>query len=367
MEIEAVELRRIGLPLVEPFRTAGGEVTARDLLLVRVRCDGRDGWGECVAMPAPTYTSEYVDAAEEVLRAHLAPRLLAAAPRAATDVAQALSAVQGHRMAKAALETAVLDAELRAAGQPLSAFLGGTRTDVDAGVSVGMASSPAELVDTVERRVGEGYRRVKLKIAPGWDFEPTRAVRERWPDLALQVDANGSYRLDDAPRLAALDPFGLLLVEQPLPATDLVGHAALARRITTPICLDESIRCADDVRSVLALGAAAVINVKPGRVGGLLEAQRIHDLCLEAGVPLWCGGMLESGLGRAANAALASLPGFTLPGDLPAGGRWFTQDITAPLALSDGRLPVPTGPGLGVEPEMAQLDSLTTSAQLVRR
>lgn len=348
----AVELRRIALPLVAPFRTAAGTMAERQVLLVRVVGDDAEGWGECAAFAEPTYTSEYVDGAADVLERFLVPALFAG-----HDVG---SWVQGHRMAKAALETALLDADLRARGESLASHLGGVRTAVDAGVAVGIAGSVDALVDAVDGYVAEGYRRVKLKVEPGWDVQPVRAVRERFPDLALQVDANGAYSLDDAEALAALDAFDLLLVEQPLAADDLVGHAALARRLRTPICLDESVESAADAAAALALGACSVVNVKPGRVGGYLEARRVHDVCAAAGVPVWCGGMLETGLGRAANAALAALPGFTLPGDLSASGRWYAQDITEPLVLEDGRLAVPTGPGIGVAPLPDVLASVTT-------
>ena len=357
-----MELRRITLPLVTPFRTAAGTMVEREVLLVRVVGGEAEGWGECAAFSEPTYTSEYVDGAADVLERFLVPALFARDGGATW--------VQGHRMAKAALETALLDADLRARGESLSSFLGGVRTAVDAGVAVGIADSVGELVDAVDRYVAEGYRRVKLKVQPGWDVEPVRAVRERFPDLALQVDANGAYSLDGGgdggagvAALAALDAFDLLLVEQPLAADDLVGHAALARRLRTPICLDESIESAADAAAALALGACSVVNVKPGRVGGYLEARRVHDVCAAAGAPVWCGGMLETGLGRAANAALAALPGFTLPGDLSASGRWYAQDVTEPLPLVDGRLAVPTGPGIGVAPLPEVLAAVTTSVR----
>ena len=364
VELLEVELRRVRMPLVTPFRTSKGTQHERDVLLVRVRTAGVEGWGECVAGPVPDYTSEHVWGAEQVLRDHLVPTLLAAPDVVADGVSGVLAWVQGHRMAKAALEAAVLDAELRLAGESLSARLGGTVDAVDAGVAVGITGSVAELLDSVGGYLDAGYRRVKLKIEPGWDVGPVRAVRERFGEaVQLQVDGNGAYRLDDAPTLAALDPFDLLLVEQPLPADDLVGHAELSRRMATPICLDESIRSVGDAMTAIALGACSIVNIKPGRVGGLLEARRLHELCHGRGVPVWCGGMLETGLGRAANVALASLPGFTLPGDLSASDRYFRQDLTPPFVLEDGRLRVPVGPGIGVEPIPEVLDELTTSVE----
>jgi O-succinylbenzoate synthase len=363
---EAVELRRVRLPLVRPFATAAGTSHARVALLVRLVSDGGEGWGECVALEEPSYTSEYLVAAEDVLRSHLVPRLFAAGEVAAADLGSVLGPVQGHPMAKAALEMAALDAELRAAGRSLADRLGAVRAEVSCGVAVGLAPSIDALLAEVGGYLEQGYRRIKLKVHPGADVGPVRAVRERFGDVALQVDANGSYRADDWPRLAALDPFGLLLVEQPLPPDDLLGSAEVARRIRTPVCLDESITSAAVAATALALGACSVVNVKPGRVGGLLEAVRVHDVCLAAGVPVWCGGMLETGLGRAANLALAALPGFTLPGDLSGSDRYFTRDLTEPFVPEDGRLRVPTGPGIGVEPLAPALQALTTSVELLR-
>ncbi len=367
MKLEAVELRRVGLPLVAPFRTSFGIETHRDALLVRALGTEAEGWGECVAMVAPLYSSEYADAAEHVLRHHLLPRLFALGDVTATEVGPALEPVKGHRMAKAAIETAVLDAELRAASISLATHLGGVTDAVDSGVSVEIMDSISQLLDTVDGYLEQGYLRIKLKIEPGWDIEPVRAVRERFGDeVLLQVDANTAYTLADARHLAKLDPFDLLLIEQPLPEDDVLGHADLAKLIKTPVCLDESIESARDAAAAIRLGAAAIINVKPGRVGGYLEARRIHDVCVAHGVPVWCGGMLETGIGRAANVALASLPGFTLPGDTSASDRYFSRDLTPPFVLVDGQLRVPTGPGIGVDPIMANVDELTTAKDVVR-
>lgn len=369
MDIDAIELRRVSLPLVAPFRTAHGTETRRDLLLVRVRGASGEGWGECAALAEPTYTPEYVDGAHDVTRRHLVPRLLAAARdgglRDPGDVAGVLGPVQGHRMAKAAVEMAVLDLDLRTRGVTLAAHLGAVRDAVDAGVAVGILPSLDALVATVAAHVAEGYRRVKLKIEPGFDVEPVRAVRAAFPGLALQVDANGAYTTGDADHLAQLDDFDLLLIEEPLAGRDLRGHAELATRLRTPICLDESIESAADAVAAIESGACAVVNVKAGRVGGYLEARRVHDVCRERGVPVWCGGMLESGLARAANVALAALPGFTLPGDLSASARWFAEDLTEPFVLDDGRLRVPTTPGIGREPRPDVLAAATTSVETI--
>jgi O-succinylbenzoate synthase len=365
MRLEAVELRRIRMPLVAPFRTSSGTEAVRDVLLLRAITDECDGRGECCALSEPLYTSEYVDGCEQVLRHHLLPRLFAAAALTAAAVAEVLRPVHGHRMAKAAIEMAVLDAELRARQEPLVRHLGGVRETVACGVSVGIQESVPRLLDLVEAYVAEGYGRVKLKIEPGWDVAPVRAVRERFPDLALQVDANAAYTLADARHLARLDEFDLLLIEQPLPEDEVRAHAVLAARLATPVCLDESIVSARSAADAIAMGACAIVNVKPSRVGGYLEARRIHDVCQANGVPVWCGGMLETGLGRAGNVALAALPGFTLPGDISASDRYYRRDITEPFVLREGRLRVPTGPGLGVEVDEDVLRGVTTSVDVV--
>ena len=364
MKLAEAELRRVRLPLVTPFRTSFGVERDRDVLLVRVVTAEAEGWGECVAAAEPRYSSEYADGAADVLRRFLLPAVADLPDLRPEAVAPALGFVKGHRMAKAALELAVLDAWLRARGLPLARYLGATRDRVPAGVSVGIMASLPELLDAVAGYLEAGYRRIKLKIEPGWDLDPVWAVRDRFgEELALQVDANAAYTLADADRLAGLDPFGLLLVEQPLAEEDLLGHAALQRRLRTPICLDESITSAKAAVDAVALGACRIVNVKAGRVGGYLEARRLHDQCLARGVPLWCGGMLETGIGRAANVALAALPGFTLPGDTSASDRYFRLDLTAPFVLQDGHLAVPDGPGLGVAPLPEALAELTASVE----
>jgi O-succinylbenzoate synthase len=285
----------------------------------------------------------------------------------AAGVAPLLAAAKGHRMAKASLEMAVLDAELRAAGMSFSEFLGGVKDVVAPGVSVGITESIPELVDIVAGYLDEGYCRVKLKIEPGWDLAPVGAIRERFgDDLMLQVDANTAYRRSDISHLAKLDDFGLLLIEQPLDEEDFLGHAELAGRISTPVCLDESIVSARAAADAISLGACSIVNIKAGRVGGYLEARAVHDVCTAHGVPVWCGGMLETGLGRAANLALAALPGFLLPGDVSATARYYTEDITAPFVLSAGTIAVPTGPGLGVDVVTASLEALTSETELIK-
>jgi o-succinylbenzoate synthase len=360
-----VEMRRIYLSLVAPFETSFGVQTERDILLLKAITSEGEGWGECVAGEEPTYSSEYVDACQHVLIHHLLPRLLDQARIEAEDVGGVLRPVHGHHMAKAAIEMALLDAQLRARGESFGKYFGAVRPAVDAGVSVGIHGTIPELLETVGDYLEQGYRRIKLKIKPGWDVEPVRAVRERFGKVALQVDANTAYSLSDAAHLALLDPFDLLLIEQPLPEDQVLAHAVLARSVRTPICLDESITSAQAAADAIQLGACRIINIKPGRVGGYLEARRIHDLCAEHGLPVWMGGMLETGIGRAGNVAMAAMPNFTLPGDTSASDRYYHRDITAPFVLHDGRLEVPTGPGLGVEVDLEFLNSITHWKQTV--
>ncbi|HTW10222.1 MAG TPA: o-succinylbenzoate synthase [Acidimicrobiales bacterium] len=381
MRLVGVELVRVSLPLLAPWVTEAGEFSQRDSMLVRVIAHALnpqgehvevEGWGECGALPGPTYTSEYTAGAVEVTARHLLPALFAGHVCRATEVKPALAGARGHNMAKAALETAVLDAELRALGQPMAEYLaslcqGGQppRAAVIAGVAVPSAPSPAELVDQVNVFVEAGYRRVKLKVGPGRDLSAVSAVRERWPQLILLADANGSYQhlplSETADRLNALATFDLACIEQPLAEDDLVGHAELARCSQLPICLDESLSSYNTVVLALSLGACSVVATKAPRLGGYLEAVRVHDLCAQHGVPAWVGGLVETGIARAANIALASLPHFSLPGDLSATGRFFGADLTAPLPLArDGTISVPTGPGLGVAVQTEVVDRVAT-------
>lgn len=370
--LERVELRRIAMPLVAPFRTSFGSQTERDVLLVRVELRGADdvvveGWGECTAMSEPAYSSEYVEGAHHVIANHLLPCLFAAGPIEAADVAPAMSHLHGHPMAKAALEMAVLDAQLRASKQSFAAFLGADRAQIPVGVSVGIHDSIDELLATVQSYVDDGYVRIKLKIEPGSDIEQVAAVRDLiGPDKPLQVDANTAYHRTDGAHLKRLDDYNMLLIEQPLAEEDIVGHARLADEVGTPICLDESLLSAAGTADAIELGACEIANIKPGRVGGYMEAVRIHDLCVAKGVPVWCGGMLETGIGRAANAGLAALPGFTLPGDISASTRFFAQDIvTDPITLDNGHVSVPTTSGLGFEIDTTFLQSVTTRTELI--
>lgn len=366
MKLQGIELVRVRMPLVHPFRTSFGVQHDRHVLLVHVLGDQAEGWGECTTSNAPIYNEEYSDGAEELIARFAAPALFGSDVTAAA-VRPLLDGIRGHHMAKAALEAAVLDAELTGAGLPLATYLGGVRDSVAVGVSVGITSSVEELLDVVAAHLQEGYRRIKLKIEPGWDLAPVAAVREHFGDeLMLQVDANCAYRRSDIRHLLGLDDFGLALLEQPFAADDLEAHAALAARSRTPVCLDESIHSAADAARALTTGAAAILNIKPGRVGGYLEARRIHDVAAAFGAPVWCGGMLETGVGRAGNLALASLPNFTLPGDISASKRYYALDVTRPFELTGDHIAVPTGPGIGVTVDEDALRTLEATRRLLR-
>ena len=359
--IETFRFHRINIPLVRPFRTSFGTEVVRDVILVEaVTSSGTSGWGECVTMSWPGYSYEYGDMALDVMQRHLIPAL-AECGDDPYDIRDALDVVRGHPMAKSALATAMLDAWLRERDESLSSFLGATNEAVDSGVSVGIPTSESvsALLDEIDGYLAKGYRRIKIKIEPGWDIEPLNAIRSRWPEILLQTDANQAYSRDDFEHIARMDDFDLLFHEQPLAEDDWVGHVLLAESCDTPICMDESILSVASADSAITFGACSVINIKPGRVGGYLTAKEIHDLSFDRGVPVWCGGMLETGIGRAANVALAALPGFTLPGDTSASDRYYAVDVTEPFVLDDGRLRVPQGPGIGVEPIPAVLADLT--------
>lgn len=368
--IERVEMRHIRMRLQAPFETSFGVEWDREAIVLRVSADGLEGWGECVAGAFPGYSYETCGTAWHILEAHFLPAVLAIPrpPIGVDDVRQSLASLKGHPLARAGLEMAVWDLAARRQGVPLARLLGGNRASVPVGVSIGIQPDPNRLVEVVAEFLAQGYRRVKLKIKPGRDLEEVRRVRDAFPDLALQVDANSAYSLDRAEVFEAMDPLGLLLIEQPLAEDDLLDHASLQSRLATPICLDESILTRRHALQALTIDACRVINIKPGRVGGLSEAVAIHDLCRERGIPVWCGGMLETGLGRAANLALASLPGFTLPGDISASSRYYARDVAEPLfALNpDGTIDVPTGPGLGVEVDLRELEAVTLRRETFR-
>jgi O-succinylbenzoate synthase len=350
MKIERVELHHIDLPLAHPFEASFGRETTRPGILVAVRADGLTGWGECTAQAGPWYSYETIDTAWHMLRDFLIPFVLGQEMESPADVVTRFERVRGHPMARAGLENAVWDLLAQAQGVSLADMLGGERERVPVGVSIGMESTLEAQLDQVDKYVAQGYGRVKLKIKPGWDVTVVRAVRERWPDLPLQVDANSAYTLADASVLRELDQFNLLLIEQPLHYDDIVDHAQLQKQLRTPLCLDESIHSPEHARWALDIGACRIINIKVGRVGGLTAARQIHDLCAERGIPVWCGGMLETNVGRAANLALASLPNFSLPGDISATARYYRQDIAEPSFVlnPDSTISVPKNPGLGM-------------------
>ena len=358
--VRRLDLRLIGLPLVRPFRTSMGVSTRKECVLVRVETDEAEGWGECVADVEPDFSAEWNASAWDAIATFFGPALLAAGDVSASVVEGLLAPWRGNRMAKAAVIDAVLDAELRARGESLATALGGDKQAVACGVSVGIAETTDALRAQVDGYLAEAYRRIKLKIEPGLDVERVAAIRTDHPDILLSVDANAAYGLEDADVFHALDELGLLMIEQPLHHEDLLAHAKLQAQIRTDLCLDESIRSAADAAAALELGACRIVNIKQGRVGGVLEARAIHDVCFAAGVPVWCGGMLETGVGRATNLALASMPGFVLPNDTSASARYFPQDLTEPFALEpDGTMRVPTGPGIGVVPDPDRLEGAT--------
>jgi len=349
IRLQAITLHHLKMPLVTPFRTSFGAFSERELLLVEaVDTDGISGWGEVVPFTAPFYTEETLTTAWHILRDFLIPVLLASPLDHPDSVPQRLAHVQRHHMAKAGLEGAVWDLYAKRRNLPLAITWGGERKAIPVGVSIGIQETIHELFRKIEQYLEAGYRRVKLKIEPGRDVEIIRQVRHRYPGLMLMADANGAYTLADLDRLKALDDYELLMIEEPLPAGHLLDHATLQRHLRTPLCLDESISTFEEARLALTLGSCKIVNLKLARVGGYAEARRIHDLCLQQQVPVWCGGMLESGVGRAHNIALAALPGFTLPGDISASKRYWQEDIIEPeVTVDDGQILVPESPGMG--------------------
>ena len=363
MTIEALRLHSLEIPLVRPFRTSFGTQNVRDVMLVEaIDSDGTRGWGECVTLGWPGYNAEYTAGAVRLIEEYLAPIVLGK-EWTPESVRSALDVIRGNHIARASVSTAILDIWLRRKGISLADYLGAVRSEVECGVSVGIPTSETidELLEEVATYVAAGYRRIKLKIEPGWDLEPVAAVRERWSSMHLQVDANQAYTREHAGHLARLDEFNLLLIEQPLGEEDWWGHRIIAEACETPICLDESILSVESAESAIEFGAASNINIKPGRVAGFLQSKEIHDLCLSRGIPVWCGGMLETGIGRSANVALAALPGFTVPGDTSASNRYYAEDVTEPFVLHDGLLTVPTGPGIGIDPLPENLKSMSVN------
>ena len=370
IRIDQIELREIGLALKEPFRISSGLCTERRIMLLHLRdADGAEVWSECVAGEAPNYTAETIDTAWFSITEYVAPRVLGVEfghPREIHDVLE--HNFRGHNMAKAALEMGAWGLTAVKEKTSLSHLLGGTRERIETGISIGIQSSPAALVERVKRAIADRYRKVKLKIEPGHDVEFVRAVREAYPDASLMADANNAFTLRDTDRLKMLDDLNLIMIEQPLAFDDIIRHAELQRQLKTPICLDESITGVEKAEDMIAIKAGRIINIKPGRVGGFSESIAIHDVCVKNRIPVWCGGMLESGVGRAYNVALASLPGFSLPGDLSPSARYWERDVVTPeWTMNDGMVTVPRDkPGLGVDVDVARVDNLTVRSQTLR-
>jgi len=368
VRIERLELRLLRLPLVHFFETSFGRVHDRTFLLVTIEGGGEVGYGECVAEAAPYYSSETTETAWHIIEAFIAPAVLGVDFAHPRDVFPALRRIRGHQMAKAAVEMAAWDLFARQQGVPLSTALGGTRTEIASGVSIGIQDSLDQLADKVAIELAAGYRRIKIKIKPGWDLAAVETVRSRFGAVPLMVDANAAYTLGDAAHLAALDRFDLMMIEQPLDYDDVADHARLQRQIGTPVCLDESIHTVKIAEEAIHAGACRIINIKPGRVGGHGQSIRLHDLCASHAVPVWHGGMLESGIGRAHNIHLSSLPNFSLPGDVAASKRYYAPDLVEPPieVRSDGTIPVPTGPGLGVTIVGDRVSRATERAVMLR-
>ena len=361
MKAKRIELREIHLPLVHFFETSFGRTTERRIVLVRVEADGLAGWGEVTAGETPFYSYETPETAWHILRDFLVPWTLGREWARACEVAPRFRAIRGHNMAKAALENALWDIEAQQRGLRLGKLVGGAIDEIPCGVSIGIQNSVEELLEKIECEVAAGYQRIKVKIKPGWDVEALAHIRAKFPRIALMADANSAYTLDDLERLKSFDRFHLMMIEQPLGWDDLVDHARLQREMLTPVCLDESIHSAEDARKAIELGSSKIINVKLGRVGGFTAARQVHDVCRARNVPVWCGGMLESGIGRAHNIALSSLPGFTLPGDVSASRRYWAEDIIDPEVVVSprGTIRVPQTPGLGFAPNIERIERAT--------
>ncbi|MCL6493177.1 MAG: o-succinylbenzoate synthase [Ignavibacterium sp.] len=361
MKIEKIELRHIKMELVSPFTTSMGTEYDEEHIIVRVDAEGITGWGECVAESTPFYSYETVSTAWHILQDFLIPSILGKNISSIDEAIQLYSKVRGHRMAKAGLEAALWDVFAKSKNISLSKMLGGTRNKIDVGVSIGIQNSIQELIKKVEGYLAEGYKRIKIKIAPGNDIRFVQALRKEFPNILLQVDANSAYELKHIDLFKQMDAYNLLLIEQPLGYDDIYEHSKLQKELKTPICLDESIHSLADTRAAIELESCRVINIKPGRVGGFTESKLIHDYCASKNIPVWCGGMLESGIGRAGNVALASLPNFSLPGDISASKRYYKEDIVEPefVVNKDGTMDVPVKPGIGVEVNMKMLEKVT--------
>ncbi len=368
MKISCIEIRELTLPLVHFFETSFGRTTTRRIVLVRVEADGLTGWGEVTCGEDPFYSHETPETAWHILRDFLIPWTLRREWASASDVAPRFHPIRGHNMAKAALENALWDVEAQQKRQPVAKLLGGTLEEIPCGVSIGIQNSIGQLLDQIEQELSAGYQRIKVKIKPGWDVQVLDRIRSQFPNIPLMADANSAYTLADLPHLKQFDRFYLMMIEQPLGWDDKLDHAKLQRELSTPICLDESIRNVEDARKAIEIGACKIINLKLGRVGGFTSARQIHDLCRGRNVPVWCGGMLESGIGRAHNIAMAALPGFTLPGDVSASQRYWHEDIIDPevAVTPQGTIRVPRSPGLGYVPNLDRIEKATVRMEEFR-
>lgn len=370
LNLERIELREIELPLKAPFETSFGTSVRRRILIVRVfDADGGVGYGECTAPENPFYNPETTETAWLIIRDFIAPILARTDGLTAGSVGSALSPIRGNRMAIGAVEAAVWDLEAKRAGKPLWQYLGGTQSEINCGVSIGLQSTPDVLLEKVTRELESGYQRIKLKIKPGHDVELVRKIREAFPEILLSVDANSAYRLaSDVELFKKLDEFNLLMIEQPLTAGDLLDHSKLQKQIETAICLDESITCLADAKHAVELDAARIINIKLGRVGGHVEARNIQKFAAESNIPVWCGGMLESGIGRAHNIAMSTLPGFTLPGDVSASARYWNEDIIEPpvTVSGTGTITAPSGAGIGYAVNEELIEKLTSRRETLK-
>jgi len=368
MRIDAINLRELHMPLVRPFETSFGVTRNRRILLAEIQSEGLTGWGECTAGERPYFSGESTDTAWQVIVNELGPTLAAESPEHGGDCPRIFRSVRGNPMAKAALENAIWDLEAQREGIPLSYLLGGVRNTIPCGVSLGIQSSIEKLLEAIEDELACGYQRIKLKCKPGWDVQVFEQVRNRWPAVMLSCDANSSYRLRDEDHLLTFDAFDLLMIEQPLWHDDFYFHSVLQKRLQTAICLDESIRNRRDTLAAIEMESCKIINIKLGRVGGFSEAIAVHNAALERGIPVWCGGMLESGIGRAHNIALSTLEGFTLPGDISASARYWSEDIIEPEieVTAQGEIVVPDSPGRGYEVRADLIDQLTVRKETIR-
>ncbi len=367
MKIERIELREIHLPLVAPFETSFGVTTERHIILAKVFSEGLIGWGECTCNEGPFYNHESTDSAWSVLKDFAAPYTIGKEIAHPSEAGKLTARIRGNKMARATIETAIWDLEARRQNIPLWKLLGGTREEIVCGVSIGLQDTDTQLLKKIETELAAGYQRIKIKIKPSRDYEMVKAVRREFPDINLTVDANSAYTLNDIELLKKLDEFDLKYIEQPLAYDDIIDHADLQPQLKTPICLDESILSVDDTRKALKLGAGKVINIKLGRVSGHTEAQKIEAYCRERNIPVWCGGMLEAGIGRAQNIAMSTLAGFTMPGDVSASKRYWTEDIIVPeVEVSPrGTITPPTGAGLGFEVNEKRLEALTVRKDVI--